>query len=200
MTKARNTLPSSRRVKAAVEQVGGISSDAVARATGRSWAEWTRILDRAGARKLVHKDIAEWLHRNYGQEISGWWCQMLTVGYEQKRGLRAVGQKADGYSANASKTIAAQIGEVYRVFANAKSRSRLLDGARHRITTATESKSMRIAWVDPESRVSINFYAKGKDKCLVQVEHMKLPNDRARLKLKSYWRLCLERLSASIVE
>lgn len=195
MSPAKRTKPSDP-----AEKLGGISTDAVRKATGRSWSEWTRILDHAGARKMTHKAIAAWLHENYGDEINGWWCQMITVGYEQKRGLRAVGQKVDGYSANASKTIAAQIGEVYRVFANAKSRSRLLDGARHHITTATEGKSIRIAWADPKSRVAINFYSKGKDKCLVQVEHMKLPNDRVRLKLKSYWRLCLERLSASIVK
>ena len=35
----------------------GVSSKAVAAATGRDWDEWVEFLDRHGAQQLNHKDI-----------------------------------------------------------------------------------------------------------------------------------------------
>ncbi len=38
------------------------SDEAVKAKTGKVWAEWFKILDKAGARKWPHKEIAEYLH------------------------------------------------------------------------------------------------------------------------------------------
>ncbi|HET9469636.1 MAG TPA: hypothetical protein VFO24_00940, partial [Usitatibacter sp.] len=72
-------------------RLAGVGTDAVLRATGRPWSEWLAVLDRAGARTLSHKDIALLLSRKFG--VPDWWGQMVTVGYEQARGLRAAGQR-----------------------------------------------------------------------------------------------------------
>lgn len=178
---------------AATEKYAGVATAAVEKATGHGWAEWTRILDRADARKLSHKDIAAWLHQNYGQQLSGWWCQMITVGYEQACGLRAVGQKSDGFAANASRTFSLPLASVYRAFIDSGLRGRWLGHDKMRISTATKDKSIRIAWLDPASRVAVNFYEKGQGKCLVQIEHSRLPNAAARTRTKRFW---TERLSA----
>jgi hypothetical protein len=39
-------------------RTAGISSEAVRKATGRTWAEWLRLLDKAGAKKMAHGEIA----------------------------------------------------------------------------------------------------------------------------------------------
>ena len=65
--------------------LGGVSSEAVVKATGKSWAEWLQILDRAEAREMNHRQIVALL----GEESrlsSGWWQQTIAVGYEQARG------------------------------------------------------------------------------------------------------------------
>src|ERR1700752_4374658 len=72
--------------KKAALRYAGVGSDAVLRATGKAWDEWLKLLDRAGAKKMPHKDIALMLSRQF--KVPDWWSQMVTVGYEQARGLR----------------------------------------------------------------------------------------------------------------
>jgi hypothetical protein len=67
-------------------KTAGISSAAVKKATGKDWKQWFTLLDKAGARKMPHKDIACLVYEKH--QVSGWWAQMVTVGYEQARGLR----------------------------------------------------------------------------------------------------------------
>ena len=68
--------------------------EAVQTATGRDWDDWFTELDAAGAAELSHKQIVAHLERQH-PELTSWWRQSLTVGYERARGKRAVGQVAD---------------------------------------------------------------------------------------------------------
>jgi hypothetical protein len=67
-------------------QQAGIRDAAVREKTGKSWQEWFTVLDRAGCAKMPHREIAAYVDENY--EVSPWWGQMVTVAYEQARGLR----------------------------------------------------------------------------------------------------------------
>lgn len=44
------------------------------------------LLDKAGAKKMSHQEIANHLHTKH--DVAPWWTQMVTVTYEQARGLR----------------------------------------------------------------------------------------------------------------
>ncbi|TFD53473.1 hypothetical protein E3T55_05535 [Cryobacterium frigoriphilum] len=94
----------------------GISDAALSAATGRTWAQWFAVLDEQGAPGAPahgrspstpawpHPQIARWLQTEQG--VDAWWCQGITVGYEQARGLRLPGQRADGtFEVSASKTL-----------------------------------------------------------------------------------------------
>ncbi|AMB59119.1 DUF4287 domain-containing protein [Microterricola viridarii] len=82
----------------------GVSDDALAAATGKTWAEWFAILDAEGAAAWKHSAIARWLDAHY--PLGGWWAQGVTVGYEQARGIRLPGQRQDGsFEASVSKTL-----------------------------------------------------------------------------------------------
>lgn len=82
-----------------------LSDDALRAATGKSWAEWFAILDAAGATSLTHPQIAGLLQSDHA--VPPWWCQMVTVGFEQARGMRLPGQRADGtFEVGASATLA----------------------------------------------------------------------------------------------
>lgn len=83
-----------------------IGDEAVRKKTGRDWKEWFAILDKAGAKKMAHKEIAQHLG-SIG--MPGWWAQMVAVSYEQERGLREKYQQAGGYSAGASRTFAVPV-------------------------------------------------------------------------------------------
>lgn len=70
-----------------------MSNAAVEKATGRTWAEWVAILDKAGAAKMDHGPITAIVAKH---DAGNWWTQMVTVGYERIRGLRGRGQRRSG--------------------------------------------------------------------------------------------------------
>jgi uncharacterized protein YndB with AHSA1/START domain len=175
-----------------VGAAAGIGSDAVRAKTGKGWAEWFKLLDKAGAVEMNHTQIAAHLHDKLG--CPGWWSQMIAVGYEQERGLRVKHQKCDGdFSGSASKTVAVPLPALYAAWTDAKARRRWLPGAKFTVSKATPNKSIRIVWGD-DTRVEVNFVAKGADKSQVAVEHKKLADADAVATVKEYWKAALERL------
>ena len=81
-----------------------MGAEALQAATGRGWDEWFALLDAAGAAEWTHPQIVRWLTDEHA--VPAWWCQGVTVGFEQARGLRLPGQRADGsFEVSASKTL-----------------------------------------------------------------------------------------------
>ena len=192
--KARSTV-ASRAVAAKAMKLAGVGSQAVLKATGRAWDEWLKVLDRAGARSMAHKDIAMMLSRKFS--VPDWWCQMVTVGYEQARGLREKHQTAQGYRASASKTVAVDVDDLYSAWSDGRQRSRWLPAAPIQVRRATENKSLRITWNGAED-VDVGFFAKGEGKSLVQVQHGKLATAGAVARSKKFWTAALARLKAQL--
>jgi hypothetical protein len=186
-TKARKPDPRNLRL-------AGVGSDAVERATGKGWNEWLTMLDRLGARKMAHKEIALLLSRRCA--VPDWWCQMVTLGYEQARGLRDVYQHADGYTANATRTIDVSVERLFDAWRDPRARARWLPRAPLEVRRTVDGKSMRMAWTTGGSRVLVNFSAKGAQKSAVQVEHGKLATASAVTRQKTYWTTALARLKA----
>lgn len=174
-------------------KTGGISDVAVRNATGKTWAQWLRILDVAGAQKLTHKNIAAHLAEKY-PDIGGWWSQMVTVGYEQARGMREKHKRTDGYFVSRSKTLAVPVGDVFKAWKERRRRARWLGDEAIEIRKATPDKSMRITWSDGKTSVSVHFYAKDGGKSQVTVQHEKLTSAKSAERMKAYWGERLEAL------
>lgn len=179
-------MPSSGKAKASAKDVNREIGDAALKSkTGRTWSQWRKALDADGCRKMDHKTIAAHVGRKYGLEP--WWRQMVTVGYERLVGLRERYEKTDGFAANVSKTIATDLGSLYKAWSDARIRRKWLGEEAVTIRTASKDKSVRLNWSDKTSRVNVNVYAKAPGKSLVTVEHGKLPNARAVTKMKALW-------------
>ncbi len=181
----KNTQPTSK--------VAGISSEAVAAKTGKTWEQWIAILDKAGAKKMTHKEIAAYLHTQHG--VGDWWQQMVTVGYEQARGLRAKHQTPDGYEASVSKTLAVPISTLYRAWTDEVIRVRWLKRKRLAVRRVTPNKSVRITWVGGKSNVDVQFYARGDAKSQVTVQHNNLASADDVAKMKEFWGKALAALA-----
>lgn len=177
-------------------QLAGISSEAVEARTGRTWADWLRALDNEGCKSMKHPAIAALLHERF--KVGPWWSQMITVGYEQARGMREKHEKPDGYSVSASKTIAAPIDRAFGAWSNARSRNRWLADAPIDIRRSTKNKSMRIVWTEDDTKVDVNFYAKGEAKSQVAIEHSRIRSARLAETRKKWWRARLVELSELI--
>lgn len=174
---------------------GGISSAAVEKATGKGWSEWCRLLDRDGAKKMPHKDIAQLVHEKY--DVGDWWCQMVTVGYEQARGLRKPHETPRGFQTSASKTVNVPIAELFDFWSHDFLRATWFDQGALNIRKETRDKSMRVSWPDG-THVEINFYSKGSRKSQVAVQHRKLKSSKDVARMKKFWGDALNRLKVQL--
>lgn len=173
-----------------------MSDEAVQAKTGKNWKEWFAILDKAGARKMTHQEIATYLHNK--QNVGPWWTQMVTVTYEQQRGVREKHQRPEGFQISVSRTVNAPLPKLFKSFENAKVRNAWLAEEGLVVRKATTNKSMRVTWVDGKTSLEINFYPKGDDKSQLVVQHSKLPDAKSSAKMKTYWGKALDRLRASL--
>jgi hypothetical protein len=172
-----------------------MSDEAVKERTGKVWAEWFRILDKAGAKKMPHKEIAAYLRDE--QDVGPWWGQMVSVAYEHERGLRGKFQKCDGeFSASGSRTMAAPMAKAFAAWTDDKLRKQWLPDGKLEITTATPGKYVRGKW--GSSRLSVGFIGKGAGKTQVAVDHGKLSGSKECARMKAYWFEALNRLQSEL--
>lgn len=176
----------------------GMSDEAVVRATGKSWDEWLALLDAWGAAGRTHPEIATHLHEIHG--VDGWWAQMVTVGYERARGMRAVHQHADGFSASASRTFPVPLDRLWRAFDDATTRARWLDAETFTPRSRNEGKSFRLDVPADGSRVAAWFTAKGPAKSAVAIEHSRLLDSAQVAETKVRWKARWDRLAAVLAD
>ncbi|HWZ92095.1 MAG TPA: hypothetical protein VNW92_24700 [Polyangiaceae bacterium] len=177
-----------------IEQAVGVSSDAVARRTGKSWAEWFALLDAAGAAELDHKGIVAVLAQRHG--VGPWWQQMVTVAYEQARGKREKQDTDDGYQVDVSKTLELPLAKLFRFWAEPAERNKWLADDRFSIHKATASKSIRARWGRGVSRIDVDFLDKGAGKSQVTVQHNRIESPDAAEQMKAYWAKKIRALEA----
>lgn len=162
------------------------------RATGRGYDEWFAELDEWGAPDREYREIADWLIGEHG--FSKWWAQKVIVEYEQARGLRQPGVRADGtFTITASKTVAVGVDELFDAVIDADRRERWLPGAQLRVRASQPGRSARFDLPDDGTRLSVGFARRGDGKTQIDVEHQRLPDARTAQDRKAYWR---DRLAA----
>jgi hypothetical protein len=171
-------------------QVAGMSDASVSKRTGRTWAQWVRLLDAAKASEKPHREIAEYVS---SLGTPDWWSQMVTVGYERIHGLRDRGQRrGGGYEATKSRTFHVPVETLFDAFANARTRRRWL-AVKVTVRSATPRKYMRLAW-DDGAPVQVGFTSKGAAKSAVAVAHQKLSGRSAADAMKKAWSEHFDRL------
>ncbi len=168
-------------------KVAGVGDKTVQAKTGNTWTDWFKIIDKAGGKDFDHRSIARFLYDSF-PDLSSWWSQMITVGYEQTRGKRDKYQRPEGYAVNASKTIAAPVDVVYNAWVNAPKRSKWLPRVKFKISSKRENKNLRLEWQDKKTRVDVEFYERGLGKSQITVQHRKLPDAKRADEMKTYWR------------
>jgi uncharacterized protein YndB with AHSA1/START domain len=117
----------------------------------------------------------------------------VTVSYERARGLRAVGERPEGFSITASKTVAVAVDRLYDAFVDESERERWLPGGELHERTATKPKSARFDWGDGTTRVIVGFTPREEAKSTVALEHERLADADEAERMKAFWR---ERVAA----
>jgi hypothetical protein len=176
------------------ERYGNVTVEALQKATGKTWAEWFAILDEAGATKMTHREIAQWLR---GHLESGWWRQSVTVAYEQARDMREVHQRKSGFSVSVSKVLPFPVAEVQAAWADAAKRKRWLpESSQLEINTAQAVKTptMRGQWLRDGSKITVYFTDKGSAKTQLVVQVEKLAKTEAVETARAFWKGALVKL------
>ncbi len=121
-------------------EAAGMSDASIKAKTGCNWERWVKTLDKLGADKKSHREVASMIAKTW--KLDGWWAQTVTVGYERIKGLRARGQRRDGsYEATKSRTFDVPVTKLYDAWADERVRDRWLHDANVKVRTSTAPKS-----------------------------------------------------------
>ncbi len=172
-----------------------MSDAAVEQATGRDWFAWVEELDAWGATDRTHAEIARHVGEAYG--VDGWWAQSVTVGYERIRGMRKPGERPDGFSMNASKTLPVPAEALFALWVDDDRRDAWLGAGVLRVRTTSPGKSARFDNLEDGSIVEAYFVDKG-EKSAVQLQVNRLPTAEAMAERKAAWKDRLATLSKHI--
>ena len=173
-------------------RVGTLTEDAVRIKTGKTWDEWCKILDKAGARMMDHKEITALLQEQIG--LSRWWSRMVAVGYENDRGIRQDQRgesPAQRYEVTLSKIVAVPRAAVWAAWQDPAALARWLPGAQFEVSKALPHKLLQLDWPDG-TRVTVRLFER-RGKTRLVVSHGKLPENGAP-RLQKYWYAALDRL------
>jgi uncharacterized protein YndB with AHSA1/START domain len=118
---------------------------------------------------------------------------MITVAYERARGLRKKHQTTRGFVATVSKTVQVPVAQLYDAWADAEHQRGWLGSPAPQVRAARPQRSLRMTWHDG-TQVLVFFEGKTRGKSTVAISHEKLPNGRAVLKSKAFWKEALARL------
>jgi hypothetical protein len=174
------------------EETSGVrlatSDEKIRERTGRGWEDWFELLDQWGAMDRSHREIARWVAAQQGIEPLAWNAQAIAGSYERARGLRAVGEKEDGFAITVSKTVAVAVERLYEAVVEESLREHWLPDGELSERTATEPRTARFDWGDGGSRVNVTFLSKEATKSTVALEHRRLPDAGEAQRMKVYWR------------
>jgi hypothetical protein len=176
-----------------------MKDEAVIRATGKNWKEWFAMLDKAGAKKMSHRDIAITVHKLLGKKGStnittngSWWSQMVTVEYERARGKRQVNQNETGFLVAVHKTVDMSVPELVKVWDKLTRSSAVRAKGLER--KASKSKRAMIRYGAKIGGVVVNFDERANGKARIMVEAIRLPNKTSVEKERVFWKKVLENL------
>jgi hypothetical protein len=168
-----------------------LSDESVKSATGCDWSKWVFVLDKAGGKEMSHPELVAHVREKY--KTPSWWTQMVAVGYERIRGLRAHGQMRSGdWSVSKSKTVNVPLAKLYAAFSNARQRAKWLGGVKVTVRGSTPNKSIRFRMED-SSPIDVTFLAKSEAMSQVALEHRKLATKAEADRVRTFW---TERLNA----
>ncbi len=161
----------------------------VTAATGRSWAQWFRLLDRMGVARL--DVLARRLADEY--DCPRWWRQRIVTAHAEARGLQTPQRPA--LSANSSRTLAVSVEDLWRAW-QGRAPAKWLHG-KFKVQRANENRSMRLTWPD-HTIVEVYFWAKGASRSQVNVMHRQLADAADVAAKKTFWLDALERLRIAL--
>ncbi len=170
-----------------------MSDEAIRSGTGKGWNEWCDIIDAWPGHTDGRTAVAKWLHEE--TDLTGWWAQGVTGGWERITGRRLPYQRADGtFTAGKSKTVALDPGQLRAALLDAAGRADLFPGVDTTLRSKPTSNDIRIGMGTGVALVSVTDTGDGRAK--VSVAHEKLETYDEVSEWKFWWGEWLEALDS----
>jgi hypothetical protein len=166
-----------------------ISEEAVKKATGKNLKEWFSILDKEGAKKLNHTEIARLVYKKY-LPTNGWWSQMVTVEYERARGLRKINETSQGFVVAVHKTVPSTIKALQNGWEEILKSKEVAKKKLEKIPSKTKRAMLR--YKADVGGVVVYFDERGKDKSRIKVETIRLASSSSVETARRFWKKVLE--------
>lgn len=195
-----------------IEKIGRVSSASVLKCTGKTWAQWIAVLEKAGARGLEHKEIAALLKKRF--KLSAWWQQGVATGYEMHIGKKIEGRNAKGeYATVASKTLPLSQTGMWKFletprglelwlkplsdfYFHAGESFEIAGGIYGEVRTLKKPERLRLRWQNEDwpkpSVLNLIVIPRPGQKCVLVFQHDQLPSERAKTAMKNYWKKVLQ--------
>ena len=197
-----------------------VSETSCKSATGKSLADWFKVLDKHGGAALGRRLLTNWLLND--QKVEPWWSSTIVAEYEIARGDLAKDGKPKGYSICPTKSIKASAAICFKAFADAKALNawfgprhdvslvegghwRNADGNRFTIRKVNPGKNIRLIAEDEgltlATPMEIKFEASSSnkgDKCTVMVSIERLQTRAEADGYRRAWSEALDRLKAAV--
>lgn len=168
-------------------------------ATGKTWAEWTQLLDKAGAADMPHPDIAKLVHETLEGVVDnpGWWAQNVTVAYEQHIGRRVPGQNNDGmFETSVTKTLLGTKEDALALWVEAHGEAIDFRGEAVK-NVRTSVTPVRLYWrcdLADGTSLTIATEQKAPDKAMIAATHTKLRSEADKEQWRQYWKELITKL------
>jgi hypothetical protein len=174
--------------------------EAIEKTTEFTWDEWMQYLEKAGAKDMEHRQIADLAYKKLKDQLenAGWWSQSVAVAYEQEIGRRAPGQRSDGtYEFSVSKTMEGSLDDIMAKWLNIVAGQTEINGiAVVKAPTTTEGKNRR-HWgcgLADGSRLNADVWPAKTGKYGLFITHQKLKTQADADQWKAHWKACLQNL------
>lgn len=169
------------------------NTEAIEKATQRSWSEWVAWIDERGGRDLKHPEIVKKVYPEL-EDITdkpGWWAQGVTVAYEQHIGRRVAGQRGDGtFEVSISKTLDVAREEAFAQCLELLSgvtelNGRVIDNVR---TSETPVRSYWRCSLSDGSKLTFSVEQKSPGRTLLVVAHASLRDADEAAAWREFWK------------
>jgi uncharacterized protein YndB with AHSA1/START domain len=139
---------------------------------------------------MDHREISSHAQRQLG--LTRWWAQLVTLGYEQDRGIRQKHQRGLRFEVDRSKTLTAPLDVVWAAWRDPFTVARWLPDIAFQTEKETPNRILHLNWPDA-THVVVTFSEKaGKTK--VAISHERLRDSADVERLQEFWSGALERL------
>ncbi|WP_413288845.1 SRPBCC family protein [Bdellovibrio sp. HCB337] len=202
--------------KTPIEKIGNVSTQSVFKHTGKHWAQWVPILEKAGAHTWSHQAIVAFLSKKH--KLSLWWQQIVATGYEVHFGRRVAGRDAKGeYSVTGTKTFYIDKKALWKLVTSPEGLAIWLapmsdfklktktffereDGVYGEIRTMKAGERIRFSWQEGDwaktTSVLLFIVGRANGTSILVFQHERLKDGRLREPLRELWRKVLQDLHA----